>query len=220
MYYQKNFFIQKHISRQKWQNKNMKTKFMCLTTFILLVPLFSMLMPYPIFSASTNLTENSISKINDYVEIESSNHDTNTISILKIKWKNGTNNIFEKESEYEIFDLTTAQSFNIKRVGGKNHADIVPATDTDYEIMKEIYSPWNFSRKPMLLRINSHTFIPASLCTYPHGYTTDETSVLGHFCLYFYGSTTDKTNSHDSKHDKTVKIAYQKSKKFISSNWQ
>ena len=198
----------------------MKTKFMCLTTFIFLVPLFSMLMPYPIFSASTNLTENSISKINDYVEIESSNLDTNTISILKIKWKNGINNIFEKESEYEIFDLTTAQSFNIKRVGGKNHADIVPATDTDYEIMKEIYSPWNFSRKPMLLRINSHTFIPASLYTYPHGYTTDETSILGHFCLYFYGSTTDKTNSHDSKHDKTVKIAYQKSKKFISSNWQ
>lgn len=183
--------------------------------FVGICAIFSCIFPYPIFSNYNNITEKDASEINNYFETELNSSTIVKPNVLTLSWFNIIDNMFEIGKKYEIIDLQSEESFYITRTGGKNHADIEASNFSDFQIIHKITDN-NFELKhlPVLLKLNENTYIPASLCCYPHGYNNSNVG-YGHFCLHFKNSRTNFTNKIDSNHQKTVKIATKMGKSFI-----
>lgn len=176
-------------------------------TFFLVFSIFASLLPYPIFSRYTNITSQNAYEINNFKETEQKNHVNENSKILSFGWFNCMDNIFEINCIKELIDLETEESYFIVRTGGINHADIEPAKQEDLNTMYAIYQTWQWTRKPVLLKLNETTYVPASLSIYPHGFFELEHNFLGHFCLHFKNSKTHGTNRIDEEHQKTIKEA-------------
>lgn len=187
--------------------------------FFIVMAIFSCLMPYPIFSNYTNLTEKNAYEINNYNETEMENQTKQEPKILDLDWFESINVLLPLEEEYEILDIKTDQSFYVVRTGGKNHADVETVEEKDSNLLHEIFdNEWNWERRPVLVKINENAYLPASLSGYPHGYSTSQQSVLnGHFCLHFKGSKTHGTNQTDDKHQNTINYAKDKGYKLLKN---
>lgn len=176
--------------------KNLKV--MSFYIFILSVLFFSCLSPYPLFSSRTNIKEMHISEINSYWESETSNLYSNRNKILSLKW-NDIDPLLELGKIYHIYDIQTKESFNLTRIGGVNHADMIPVSQEDLLTIKKLYSSHDLYN-PVLLKINDQTYVPASFNARQHGYQN-------HFCLHFKNSKTDGTKMIDKKHQKAIFVA-------------
>ena len=176
-------------------------------TFILLLSMcvFSVLLPYPIFSRYTNSTESQISKASNYHETEVEQTDPAGNLVLDINWSDGINNLLEIGSSYELYDFSTSQYFSVTRIGGNAHADIVPTSEEDYLFIKENLS--DSKCVPVVLVYNSTTIIPASLSPYMHGYSDQDGTYFGHYCLHFKNSQMHSTKTIDTCHQKAIKAA-------------
>ncbi len=166
---------------------------------------FACILPYPILSRYTNSTEKQMSQTNQYRETELSKKDSQKNKVLSITWDEGINNLLETDSIYEIYDFTTKQSFYIKRIGGINHADVIPASKEDFSYIAENMSQNTCT--PVALIFSSSTVIPASFYGYMHGYSDNNTQFHGHYCLHFKGSKTHSTNNIDYYHQKALRSA-------------
>ena len=185
--------------------------------FMVVAAIFSCVMPYPIFSNYTNITESNAYDINNYFETELSSQSTTTPQILDLNWFDNINTLLSANRTYEIFDIKSGQSFFVSRTGGTNHAEVEPISENDNQTIYEIFNNnWDWQRLPVLLKYNSLSYIPASLSGYPHGYSkTTSNKTNGHFCLHFKNSKTHVTNKIDSKHQKCVNYATQQGEKFL-----
>ncbi len=188
----------------------------CFYCFIFLLSfcIFACIFPFPVLSRYTNLTEKQMSKINNFKETETAQTHQFENKLLDISWNEGINILLEENHPYEIYDFKTNQTFNVIRIGGSNHADIIPATDADFEFINQ-----NFSQKeptPVVLLYNSSTLIPASISVYMHGYSDTNNTYFGHYCLHFKSSTTDETQNTDYYHQKAIKTARKQAVKLLS----
>lgn len=181
----------------------MKKIFYCMI-FVILACVFSSLFPYPILSSHTNITEANAYQINNYFETEMQAHFNQTPQILDFSF-NDINVLLPVGEELEIIDIKTEQTFYGTRTGGNNHIDLeIPISDMAG--IKEICEEFSWQRRPVLVKLNSQAYLPASLSLYPHGYATMENSI-GHFCLHFKDSKTDGTKETDLQHQKAVSYA-------------
>ena len=183
--------------------------------FLLISALFACILPYPIFSNYNNITEKNAFDINNYKEIELSNSTDQPSSILDLEWFEEIECLLPLDSEFEVIDLNTEQTISVVRTGGKNHADIEPKEEKDYEILQDIYQKnWTWNRRPVLVKINDFSYLPASLAGYPHGYSN--TNNTGHFCLHFKNSKMHGTNRIDDQHQKNVNYAKEIGSQFLN----
>ncbi len=178
--------------------------FYCLV-FLVSFCTFAMIFPYPVLSRYTNSTENQISKANRFHETEFHQSKDKNNSLLSISWDEGIDILLETNHTYEVYDFGTKQYFFIKRIGGKNHADIIPSSETDFKFICENLN--NKTSVPVVLIYNSNTLIPASFSGYMHGFSAPDSDYFGHYCLHFKGSKTDETNNVDLLHQKAIKNA-------------
>ncbi len=112
-----------------------------------------------------------------------------------------------------VIDVETNMAFNILRYGGANHADVVPATEEDHNILCKIIGDTEhkhngncFTYRPTILVVDGRKLACARHST-PHGssilghktgfvvhepncYPEDTEGEEGHFCIHFVGSTT------------------------------
>lgn len=195
-------------------------KYRCLLIvfiFLLTAMMFASLFPYPIFSNYTNITKNEAYEINNYQETELQINDADTPpQILNLDWQKEIKYLLEENKVYAVIDLDTQIQFYIKIIDKHHHADIEPNSMQDFEIMQNLAeNSWTWRRRPVLLKYNQTTYIPASLALYPHGYSESKTS--GHFCLHFKNSKTNQTNQIDDFHQNTIKIATKQGKKYIKN---
>lgn len=110
------------------------------------------------------------------------------------EWTN-VKDIFVVDNTAKIIDLNTSKTFHLKRVGGENHAIVMPATQNDKNIFLEVFGgQYNWSKRPVLVEI-SNTNVAASLSG---DMRDDKTS------LYFTGSTSDIANIIDVEHRRTI----------------
>lgn len=183
--------------------------------FLLVVGLFEAILPYPVFSSTTNLTHSDEFQINNFYESEFTNLDTLSPKILTLSQNEVVHFLDE---EFLIFDLESGQSFSAIRIGGKNHADIEVTDDESTFFVKEICNG-NFSqkRRPVLVKISETAYVPASVVLYPHGYALNN-KLNGHMCLHFLNSKTDGTQKEDYFHQKAVKCAEKLGKKYLKEN--
>lgn len=174
--------------------------------FIISSSLLCAIVPFPLFSSHTNLTEANVYDINNYREIELSKSYSQTPLLLDLEWNKGLSNLVEIGPSFEVIDTKSDTSFFVTRTGGKNHADVEPSTNADTQ--EFIYSQdCSWTRRPVLVKLNETTYAPASLAFYPHGFKSLDTNLNGHLCLHFLGSKTDETNTSDFYHQKAIQKA-------------
>ncbi len=110
-------------------------------------------------------------------------------------------------TEATIMDLWTGLRFNVRRLGGSNHADSEPLTVHDTEVMRQIFGGWTWTPRPILIEVRGKT-LAAAAASMPHDVQTIyDNNFPGHFCLYFYGSRTHRTNSINPEFQRNVLIA-------------
>ncbi len=172
------------------------TTYIFLSVFVALM--ISAIIPYPLFSGNTNISSKHTESVNSFWESEEQNLSSNSSKIINLSWSN-IDSLLDKSQTYTIFDVLTQTSFEIMRIGGKNHADVLPKNEIDKEIVLLLYEN-KHQCHPVLLKLNDRAFLPASFCSYPHGYQN-------HYCLHFVGSKTDGTNMTSQPHQKCVKQA-------------
>ena len=188
-----------HENFYKKHNTNMtKINFFILSFFIFMTLFVAVILPYPIFSKYTNLSATQMSQIQDYFETEITNDKEEKITMLALPWKI-IDSLLASDYPYEIVDLNSGQTFNIVRIGGKNHADILPLNKTDQEVISSVQTE-NKKFIPALVRITPNTYLPAAFCPYAHGYKN-------HYCLHFIGSKTTGTNMENQNAQSCVNYA-------------
>ena len=177
--------------------------------------MFGALLPYPIFSSTTNITHSDEFQINNFYESEFTNLDTLSPKILPLPHKEVVHFLDE---EFQILDLESGLCFSATRIGGKNHADI-ETTDTEsaFVVKKICGGEFSQTRRPVLVKITETAYVPASIVLYPHGYTCNGT-LGGPLCLHFLNSKTDGTKQEDFFHQQAVKKAEKLGKKYLKEN--
>lgn len=185
-----------------------KTKFSIPIILFLSVALFTALFPFPIFSHYTNLNNSQMFQVNNYYETELKNNYTNKNRLLDISWSEGIDTLFDTHNIFEAINLLDGNSLYVKRIGGKNHADIIFTSQNDFQYIQELSN--NDAYIPILLKINENTFVPASFSHFPHGYQS-------HYCVHFKGTKTDGTQKYDSTIQNSVRKAKRLSQKYLTN---
>jgi len=116
------------------------------------------------------------------------------------------NRVFK--SRATIIDVATGLSFEVKRRGGHNHADIEPLTSADSAILKRIYGgAWSWTRRAVIV-VTGGRRIAGSINGQPHGgQAITGNNFNGHICLHFQGSRTHASNALDTDHQRMVQAA-------------
>jgi hypothetical protein len=192
-------------------------KSICLYLFSFLIAfcLVSTLLPYPILSRYTNSTNSQMSISNQFHETEISQIEESETEILDISWDKGICSLIEEDVALQLYDFSSEQTFSLTRIGGKNHADVVPTTQDDYVFITTLLP--QDECVPVAVLYNSSTIIPASLSTYMHGYPDKENAYLGHYCLHFKASKTHAGADVDFFNQKAVKSAKAKAKSLLTA---
>ncbi len=131
-----------------------------------------------------------------------------------LDWFKEVQYIFEKEDTATVTDFDTGKSFKIKRLYGRNHADVEPLTKEDTQIMKEIYGgKWSWDRRAVVVMIydkktKTERKIAGSMNGMPHGgQSITNNNFKGQFCIHFKNSRTHSGNRWDQAHQNAVKKA-------------
>jgi hypothetical protein len=118
--------------------------------------------------------------------------------------------LLPRGKEATIIDIETKLRFNIKRTGGRNHADVEPLTAQDAAIQRQIYSressPWN--RRAVIVVVDGKP-MAASINGKGHGYQQiTDNNFSGHFCIHFLNSRLHASGgSVDLRHQAMVRKA-------------
>ena len=182
-----------------------------LLILLISVGIFAGLFPYPIFSSYTNVTENNMIEISNLRETELKTQQDTSLKVLTLDW-NIANALIELNKEYRLIDLKSGMSFEILRIGGINHADIVLKDMANYQQFSKIsneISEWE--KHPVYLQINENLFLSASLTAFMHGDSALDSNMDGHMCLHFKNSKTHGTKVIDKEHQKMIKYAQKNS---------
>ena len=175
-----------------------------LLIFILSALSLAAIFPYPITSNYTNINEIDAYKINNYNETELTPLNQSEKKLLDLD--------FEAISvllptQFEIIDIESKETYLAQKIGIKNHVEII-MDENSKETLLETIGNFSWKRRPVLVKLNSNAFLPASLACYPHGYKE-------HFCLHFKNSKTHGTKKYDHYHQKNIEIAKSKSKQLV-----
>jgi LysM repeat protein len=124
-----------------------------------------------------------------------------------ISWFDKVQYVFEKNDVAVVTDIKTGLSFKVKRLYGRNHADVEPLTKEDSAVMKSIYGSWSWDRRSVVVTIDGQN-IAGSMNGMPHGgQQLSDNDFQGHFCIHFKGSKTHSGNRVDATHQAAVKLA-------------
>ncbi|AVX20559.1 Putative peptidoglycan binding domain-containing protein [Carboxydocella sporoproducens DSM 16521] len=100
------------------------------------------------------------------------------------------NQLWEVGTIAQIIDLETGKQFNVKRIYGHNHADVIPLTAADTEVLRSLYGRWSWDRRAVIVCYNGQ-YWAASINGMPHGEGAPAINNFpGHFCVHFLNSRT------------------------------
>ena len=107
-----------------------------------------------------------------------------------------------------VTDVATGISYQVKRVGGYNHADVEPLTEYDTWKMFQMYNQqWSWSRRAVYVTVGGVT-LAGSANGYPHPDDHIANNGMdGHTCIHFSGSMTHGSEKVDPDHQKAVEQA-------------
>lgn len=99
-----------------------------------------------------------------------------------------------------VTDVETGISFQVRRLGGRLHADVEPLTKADTDAMKAVYGAWSWERRAVVVDVAGRRFA-GSMNGFPHGVNRlQENGFDGHFCIHFLGSRVHQSDRIDERH--------------------
>jgi len=112
----------------------------------------------------------------------------------------------------EVLDLRSGQRYYILSFSNGLHADVVPLTQHDTDIMLQTFGGrWEWTQRPVWVTVSGRTFA-ASINGMPHGggvSTMENNGMNGHICLHFAGSRPHNGNaSYERDNQLTVEEAW------------
>ena len=116
--------------------------------------------------------------------------------------------IFKVGAVATVTDVATGISYQVKRVGGYNHADVEPLTQYDtWQMFKMYNQKWSWTRHAVYVTVGGVT-LAGSANGYPHpdDHIADN-GMDGHTCIHFSGSMTHGSQKVDPDHQDAVKKA-------------
>lgn len=116
--------------------------------------------------------------------------------------------IFKVGAVATVTDVATGISYQVKRVGGYNHADVEPLTQYDtWQMFKMYNQKWSWTRHAVYVTVGGVT-LAGSANGYPHpdDHIADN-GMDGHTCIHFFGSMTHGSQKVDPDHQDAVKKA-------------
>lgn len=126
---------------------------------------------------------------------------------VKMQWS-AVNRLWRVGRTVKIIDVETGEVIFLKRVGGINHADVEPVTESDTDKLRNIFGGnWSWARRPVVAEV-AYITSAASICGMPHGDNEIYgNGVSGHFCMHFFESSDDEFWLTDSAHQRAIDIA-------------
>ncbi len=124
-------------------------------------------------------------------------------------WTSNIQKTFKVGLIATVTDVDTGLSWQVKRSGGSNHADVQPLTAADTAKMKQAYGgTWSWNRRAIWVTIDGVSYA-ASMNGMPHGTGSITTNNFdGHHCIHFLNSRTHTGNRWDTQHQAMVQKAY------------
>jgi LysM repeat protein len=127
-----------------------------------------------------------------------------------VEWFYDGQYVLRRNDIFQITDVKTGLKFNVKMMGGLNHADVEPATATDTATMKKLFTNWVWDPRPVVIYHNGMN-IAASISGMPHSTdTVSGNNVTGHFDLYLYnskGHSSTTSQTYMQQHQNSVLYA-------------
>ena len=118
---------------------------------------------------------------------------------------------FPKFTPIEVIDLRTGLRYFVQSFSNGSHADVVPITQKDTDIMLQTFGgSWAWTQRPVWISVNGRTFA-ASINGMPHGNQTfmENNGMKGHICLHVLGSRPHNGNaSFERDNQNTVAEAW------------
>ena len=136
-------------------------------------------------------------------------NESNGSVILSDWWTGDIRSTFKVGVIATVTDVETGLSWQVKRSGGTNHADVQPLTAEDTAKMKQAYGgKWSWNRRAIWVTVGGKRYA-ASMNGMPHGTGSIKTNNFdGHHCIHFLNSRTHTGNRLDSAHQAAVQKAY------------
>lgn len=118
------------------------------------------------------------------------------------------NQLFPVGETVRVRDFNTNRTWQMKRTGGENHADVQPVSQEDAdELLKCFGGAYTWEKRAMLVEIQGELYA-ASLFGMPDsGDGVENIGTNGSFCLYFWESQSDVAGLSDAEHDAMIKKA-------------
>lgn len=115
---------------------------------------------------------------------------------------------FDRGEKIKVYDVATGITYYMVRVGGRNHADVEPATKYDTEQFKKTYDgEWTWERRAVVVKLDGE-YIAASTNGFPHGYESiPGNGMTGQVCIHFLNSKTHVRDTTDPLHQAMIMIA-------------
>lgn len=102
-----------------------------------------------------------------------------------------------------VYDCNTGVTWNAKYINGKNHADVIPASATDAQLLTAYSITGSYVRRPCIITING-TKYAGSMYAVGHGTTNYCSWFSGVMCIHFTGSKTHTSGRVDADHQKAI----------------
>ena len=153
----------------------------------------------------------SAEKYDGKTTLDDDEYTTGTHKVYNVDWwTGGIQDIFTRGTIATVTDVKTGLTWQVKRRGGTNHADVEPTTAEGVAKMKICYNgTWSWTRHAIWVTINGKTYA-ASMNGMPHGnYSITDNNFPGHHCIHFLNSRTHSGNRLDADHQACVRQAYE-----------
>ncbi len=125
--------------------------------------------------------------------------------VHELQWFNTGYNLMNSLSgSFSILDCNTGVKWNAKYINGTKHADVIPASASDYNKIKSFMG--SYVRRPVIVTING-TMYAGSMYLVAHGDTDYCSYFDGVVCIHFTGSKTHGSGNVDSDHQAAIKTA-------------
>jgi len=91
-----------------------------------------------------------------------------------------------------VHHITTGTTFYVRSIANGNHADVVPVSDADYQLLRRLHN----TARHDIPAINIPVLVTIGHYTYPAAIWAGQSIGYNHFCLHFNGSTNNNISAN------------------------
>ena len=159
------------------------------------------------FQSASSLTANGIADATTQAKLYGTGNGGNAGNmkgnVFSLDWFADGYALINAFPNISVYDCNTGVTWNAKYINGKNHADVIPASATDAQLLTAYSITGSYVRRPCIVTING-TKYAGSMYAVGHGTTNYCSWFSGVMCIHFTGSKTHTSGRVDADHQKAI----------------